>query len=770
VSVFTANFVRINNKRALELTYKFYEYDQDIRRITIIVENELSGITRLPFAYQFLDSTDERNYPIVVIVAAPGVAVVLENFPKLLFPVPPHIPLVQVYRVQDAALIPPLGVGIQSTDYTTSLEINQPKYVFGPGFDTPPDNYIRVDRLPDGIVIAHPYTNSQVVVSVPQISPSRSDLRDPRGRFSFQLNPNGNFGDRDNPLVTTVKTPDPSVTVTYCDHVFDQIIRLKGPREDITQLLGYVKVYEVDDINSIPSAGFEFSPSAGWREITTFQREPPLSETLALAAFDLIIGGLPIVGTAAAVAEFVYGLKTGRDKWGGRLSGLEKTFLGIGALLPFLGVAGGVAGKGFRLLKRFGDRIALAEKAIDDLRRAGLSSRDIELIQSVERLIKNRKIPSREAVEEFLRLLNRVRGEYPTVEDILNTERSGFVHIDLQESYGKYLQQHKVNPATPEEWVRLQRSGQPREILKAVLGPDFAKQAKGAVSRTQYINRILEHAPRPVDYTDELEKADLEFLTVKHRDRLVDRMKDFVAPPGPGDDIGRFLTQRGISRAQGNLLKGNMGEIYSLEYQKSVLVKFQTGVDRDGVRLLNRAGRPVKYPSARLYTKIRVRPIKDGKLGKSVLFSDNIVARIRDGNLEIFAVCEVKSGYKGGQEATQQVFEWLEKNFEEGSEIIIPAGATEIAADGTERTLQTKRVFTYTLDDPETGVPAMAGTGRVFGFKNAERHLITAKGVSHLGLNSEFGVGPRVIRHELEVTSERLDYLIGRISKLFLLK
>ena len=102
------------------------------------------------------------------------------------------------------------------------------------------------------------------------------------------------------------------------------------------------------------------------------------------------------------------------------------------------------------------------------------------------------------------------------------------------------------------------------------------------------------------------------------------------------------------------------------------------------------------------------------------------------------------------------MFDWLENIFEEGSEIIIPAGAKEIAADGTESVIQVARKFTY--------APGSKQPGQVLGFFSANRHLITAKGVSHLGLDSAMGVGPNVLRHELEVTSEQLDYLIGQIA------
>jgi hypothetical protein len=51
----------------------------------------------------------------------------------------------------------------------------------------------------------------------------------------------------------------------------------------------------------------------------------------------------------------------------------------------------------------------------------------------------------------------------------------------------------------------------------------------------------------------------------------------------------------------------------------------------------------------------------------------------------------------------------------------------------------------------------------VTGLANAERHLITARGVSHLGANSAMGVAPNVTTHELPISSAELDYLAGTL-------
>jgi hypothetical protein len=51
----------------------------------------------------------------------------------------------------------------------------------------------------------------------------------------------------------------------------------------------------------------------------------------------------------------------------------------------------------------------------------------------------------------------------------------------------------------------------------------------------------------------------------------------------------------------------------------------------------------------------------------------------------------------------------------------------------------------------------------VTGLANAERHLITARGSSLLGIDSAMGVPGRVVRHELAQTSAELDYLAAEL-------
>jgi hypothetical protein len=119
-------------------------------------------------------------------------------------------------------------------------------------------------------------------------------------------------------------------------------------------------------------------------------------------------------------------------------------------------------------------------------------------------------------------------------------------------------------------------------------------------------------------------------------------------------------------------------------------------------------------------------------------------------------VFEVKSGYRGGSEATEQVFDWIEKRVTDNSQLVLPKGSKMIAADGTEVVITKERTFLY---DPTAANP----TGRVIWLQRAERHLITAKGVSALGMNSAMQVATPVARRELDLASDEIDYIVGQV-------
>ena len=71
-----------------------------------------------------------------------------------------------------------------------------------------------------------------------------------------------------------------------------------------------------------------------------------------------------------------------------------------------------------------------------------------------------------------------------------------------------------------------------------------------------------------------------------------------------------------------------------------------------------------------------------------------------------------------------------------------------------ERVLPAELVFTYN--------PQRRGLGQVIDLIEAERHVITGRGISHLGIDPQHQLAPRVVPHSLDVSSVEMDYLAVR--------
>jgi hypothetical protein len=142
------------------------------------------------------------------------------------------------------------------------------------------------------------------------------------------------------------------------------------------------------------------------------------------------------------------------------------------------------------------------------------------------------------------------------------------------------------------------------------------------------------------------------------------------------------------------------------------------------------------HPNAQLISGIRARLVRaDGSVSEALLFTDNIVATQRSGNLYVHAVFEVKSGPRGGAEATSQIHRWIEEHLDDGFEIQLSHG---------ER-------FRY--------APGSVGRGQVIGLARAERHVITPSGTEHLGLGSAEQVAAPTSRHALPQTADEISFL-----------
>ena len=307
---------------------------------------------------------------------------------------------------------------------------------------------------------------------------------------------------------------------------------------------------------------------------------------------------------------------------------------------------------------------------------------------------------------------------FKTLEEILTPDKTGFVDKALQDAYARYVaEQTKAGKlaARTEEWVVLTRGGA-RDLLEKLLGPDYHFGTGG--TGVERLVPLTEFA-QPVSYMQARVEADVAAV-IKHPAKLWERLGRLQTEGITGGEVGASLF---------SILKGNVGEILSGKIQESVLSQVRR-----------------QHRDAKLYTDVQARLVKpDGTLSAPVLFTDNVIASKRRGNLQLHSVFEVKAGSHGGQEATTQIFEWIEGHLEDGLEIRV----------GGEW---------YRYD------PAATTGKRVVGLARGERHLIAVKGAEHLGQDSEFKTVREATRHALPVTAEEINYLTRLLIDRFIPK
>jgi hypothetical protein len=734
MGIFTAEEVENSGKRAIRLTYKLNQYDRIPRVITLIVQQELVGYQRFPAAYEYIEETNERRYPLIRVVAGPGISVQLDNFPVTEM-LGPGIPDVEIYRVQDPELIPAMAQDIDPLSLIGVDEINPPS---SPLVSTSPTNYFLVNRFAHDIIIQHPFTKTILKISVPQLTTDPSDTSNARARFAYEFNPEGDLGSVDQPLLRIVKTAEVEVGVTG-GRLVQLMVPSLVPRDlrelDVREIFNFYKIYEVDESNTVPPQGYSINPESGWREVGAALL-PSLEVEMARAYFDTMVGLTPWVGAIVDIAEFVYGVSTGRDRWGRRLTLADKVVMGLGALVSLLPILGGARRL---LLRRFGRRAQTVEELLQALRRS-ISSEEANLLSAMEDLIRAGRQPPVDMYKKLAKLLERLPSDFPSVEFFLNTERKGFTHSKLQELYQSYSQRIKnagKSPAEPQDWIRLTRNKEARRILQTLLGPDFARGTQ-KVSKQVYKN--VNQIPRPLGLTNENIQPTVKRL-YQEFDKLTERLNTLKVERSSGNIITQSLSRQQIGRGHFSILKGNIGEILSLSIQISILKQ-----------------EAAKLPGARLISGVKMRLMeKGGKLSDSLLFTDNIIAVQQGNDLLILGVFEVKSSKRIPElDAQVQIFRWIEERITDGSELVLAPGTRIRSLNGKERILRRERVFTFN--------PEKANVPRVKLLLSADRHIIVPRGRSYLGIDSSsVQVATKVKLYRMNETSAEIDFIAGQV-------
>ena len=358
-------------------------------RIILTVEQQMRKETRrIPFVYQYIrPNPPNRIYPIIRIVASPGVRILA----PLRSSADAEHPLYEIYRVQDPESLPTQGEVIDPTQYTPTTEINTERSQDSI-FNLAPSPLVIRNR-PDGVDIFHRPSEIVLQITAPNL------LGD--ARFAYEIIPEQPipFSNeyRGCSTIKVVKTPTVRVNLT-------------GPGTqrsldtEISSRLPVILVYQVNNINDVPDQGNTISSNEPPLDIPISSREDTVGFTLATMATDTAIGAIPIVGDLVDIAEFIYGLGTGRDRWGRRLEPLDYVLLGLGAVVPF--VSGGVLRGAQGLARAAGRQV---NEVIDLIRSIRiLSPEDTQRILRWQQMIRRgQNIPTDE-LEEAKKLVHQI--------------------------------------------------------------------------------------------------------------------------------------------------------------------------------------------------------------------------------------------------------------------------------------------------------------------------------------------------------------------------
>ncbi|TBW55761.1 hypothetical protein EZI54_11370 [Marinobacter halodurans] len=380
--------------------------------------------------------------PLITIIAGPGVSVETRNWPDS-WTASLEVPRLDVYRVQNPRLVPNVGADATVSGLTSDYFVDTfppPAWRSGnPIFDSSvadeeerslyflyrmfqdaglddhivvtefepmrlleegrnpfvtrlaflqPPSLLQVALQPNGVIFTHPYSSQMLSIEVPQLHrflQGESGRDDHEARFAFRIN-NGHSNHRRGilPLVTIVKSPTVRATLSCNQRGF--IHGTTSLQERRRRSLVFFEVFNTD-FENVPPQGADLPTRRLSRARIDYIADPILAILQTIT--DLAVGAVPYVGDAADISEFFYACATDRDRWGYRVSTLEKVVMGLGALLPLVG--SGVLRAGPRLARTFGRTRRAAQRLANVIDNAGFSESERRFIIEVADQLRRRR-------------------------------------------------------------------------------------------------------------------------------------------------------------------------------------------------------------------------------------------------------------------------------------------------------------------------------------------------------------------------------------------
>ena len=355
-------------------------YYRDLERRVVLEVDPEAQTERVPFAYQYVPPTPARQWPIIRIVAAPGVSIRMEEFPL------GHIinlqnPVVEIYRVQDLEQVPLQDQPIIPSTYLGRTDIGvlqEPIIAMMAG--------IEVIRRSNGLDIIHSRNGLTLRITAPRHLATTS--------FAYEVIP----GDiSQSTIIRIVKTPETQV---------DLLGVRRGEGWDLLQ----IEVYNVNNITEVPHQGQPIVDIVRERGLTpTPVRSSQESETFEFTtttmAADFLMGSIPFgIGWRLDLDEFIGAIETGQDRWGRSVSDYEYLILGAGLVIP---IGGEIIGL-FRPLVRVGRNMSRNNDELLDLIRAAdnLDATQQQRIQNWAEMIEQGELVPVNEYRQFIGELN----------------------------------------------------------------------------------------------------------------------------------------------------------------------------------------------------------------------------------------------------------------------------------------------------------------------------------------------------------------------------
>jgi hypothetical protein len=773
---FSATELTINGKRAVQLVARDFWDHSKPKVVNLVVQQELPGFHLFPAVWEFLDTplggifnldlASQRRIALRV-VAAPGVSVNVQSWPD---GSGKHL---DVIRIQDPEALPPQATSILTESMRPPSEANLPMLYppssYTGGRSQQPIDHFWLDYRSPGLVITHPYTSYTLTLDYPSRTTSLDDGADAKTRFCYQLVPPPGLtafqvmsGYASPPSFVLIKTPNIKVTLGGGKPKFTII------PERYPAIIPF-RVYEAPDITSVPPQGTDLtSRTAAFKELT--MKLPAIRDftdtETAHGVYSVIrlYLGFTGAGLIIDIAEFALAAMIGKDFEGNEVPPEGLVIMGLGVLMGAAPLSRGA------IVKTFGRKATTVIELTTTLKEANVTGEERQLVHEAQEAILKGGLPTKAQAQAAADVVNRMHPAHPSFDTLLNAEDTGFANLELQEGYqaskarqidefGSSRTQAAPNAVesvpeggqasaanstenAPEKWAQTQAetNDQYSKALVEAVGPDVQKAAATmkTTASTQKFN-ILD-IMLPKGFTKAAVRKHMKFILAQ-KDQLARdiKLKRLLKDLKSTDEV--VLNEAKTRASSGRLsnVKGTIGEVFALPMQKNIL---QTSDAK-----------------ACLFTNVK---IKLATNRGSVAYTDNIIAILDGNDITIKVRFEVKTGPRGGLEATEQFFDWIERQLEEGDQLVIPKGSKYYDASGAEFTVN-KEIRAIYGDVAPTQAQINKGVGKVTGMTGSDRVIIAAEGTSQLGLNSAKQTVGKVTRLELPLDSSQLDYLSGQL-------